>query len=53
LLPLALDAFGLAVNGRRVVFTEKVFYRFAGGKIASVWSVIDQAVVRAQLQRGG
>jgi predicted ester cyclase len=46
------ELFGLAVNGRRVVFTENVFYRFAGEKIESVWSVIDQAVIRAQLQRG-
>jgi predicted ester cyclase len=46
------ELFGLAVNGRRVVFSENVFYRFAGGKIESVWSVIDQAAIRAQLQRG-
>jgi predicted ester cyclase len=45
------EVFGLAVNGRRVAFTENVFYRFAGGKIESVWSVIDQAAIRAQLQR--
>ena len=38
------ELFGLAVNGRRVAFTENVFYRFAAGKIESVWSVIDQAV---------
>jgi predicted ester cyclase len=46
------ELFGLAVNGRRIAFTENVFYRFAGEKIESVWSVIDQAVIRAQLQRG-
>ena len=45
------ELFGLAVNGRRVTFTENVFYRFAGGKIESVWSVIDQAAIRAQLER--
>jgi predicted ester cyclase len=44
------ELFGLAVNGRRIAFTENVFYRFAGGKIESVWSVIDQAVIRTQLQ---
>ena len=44
------ELFGLPVNGRRVAFTENVFYRFAGGKIDSVWSVIDQAAIRAQLQ---
>jgi predicted ester cyclase len=41
--------FGLPVNGRRVVFTENVFYRFANGKIETVWSVIDQAAIKAQL----
>lgn len=43
---------GLAVNGRRVSFVENVFYQFAGGKIASVWSVIDKAAVEAQLVSG-
>jgi predicted ester cyclase len=46
------EVFGLPVNGRRVTFTENVFYRFAHGKIESVWSVIDQAAIRAQLQIG-
>jgi len=45
------EVFGLAVNGRRVSFSENVFYRFTGGKIESVWSVIDQAAIRAQLQQ--
>ena len=40
---------GLPVNGRRVVFTENVFYRFEGGKIAEVWSVVDKAAIEAQL----
>jgi predicted ester cyclase len=44
------ELFGLPVNGRRVTFTENVFYRFAHGKIESVWSVIDQAAIRAQLR---
>ncbi|WP_191059458.1 ester cyclase [Geminicoccus harenae] len=44
------ELFGLPVNGRRVTFTENVFYRFAQGRIESVWSVIDQAAIRAQLQ---
>ena len=39
----------LPVNGRRVVFTENVFYRFKGGKIAEVWSVIDKAAIETQL----
>ncbi len=40
---------GLAVNGRRVVFAENVFYRFEGERIAEVWSVIDKAAIEAQL----
>lgn len=40
---------GLAVDGRRIVFTENVFYRWNNGKIVSVWSVIDKAAVEAQL----
>jgi predicted ester cyclase len=44
------ELLGLPVNGRRVTFTENVFYRFAQGKIDSVWSMIDQAAIRAQLR---
>ncbi len=40
---------GLDVNGRRVSFTENVFYRFDGQKVQSVWSVIDKAAIEAQL----
>jgi predicted ester cyclase len=40
---------GLGVNGRRVAFTENVFYQFRDGKIARVWSVIDKAAIEAQL----
>jgi predicted ester cyclase len=40
---------GLAVNGKRVVFAENVFYLFRSGKIEEVWSVIDKAVIEAQL----
>jgi predicted ester cyclase len=43
------ELFGLPVNGKRVSFTENVFYRFANGKIETVWSVIDQAGIKAQL----
>jgi predicted ester cyclase len=42
--------FGLHVNGRRVVFTENVFYEFLGDKIAQVWSVIDKAAIETQLR---
>jgi predicted ester cyclase len=40
---------GLAVNGRKVSFAENVFYEFDGRKIKAVWSVIDKAVIEAQL----
>jgi predicted ester cyclase len=40
---------GLDVNGKRVVFTENVFYQFSDGKIAQVWSVVDKAAIEAQL----
>jgi predicted ester cyclase len=42
---------GLDVNGKRVSFTENVFYEFRAGKIVQVWSVIDKAAIEAQLQR--
>lgn len=42
---------GLDVNGRKVSFTENVFYRFRAQKIESVWSVIDKAAIEAQLLR--
>jgi predicted ester cyclase len=40
---------GLAIDGRRVFFHENVFYRFIGGKISTVWSVIDPTEIAAQL----
>ncbi len=40
---------GLEVNGRRVSFTENVFYEFRREKIVEVWSVIDKAAIEAQL----
>jgi predicted ester cyclase len=40
---------GLPVNGKRVSFTENVFYEFRSEKIAQVWSVIDKAAIEAQL----
>jgi predicted ester cyclase len=40
---------GLAVNGRKVSFTENVFYQFRNEKIEQVWSVIDRAAIEAQL----
>ena len=42
---------GLPVNGRRISFTEAVFYEYAASKIVSVWSVIDKAAIEEQLAR--
>ncbi|MGR9249489.1 ester cyclase [Rhizobium leguminosarum] len=42
---------GLPVNGKRVKFSENVFYEYEGGKIARVWSVLDKAAIEAQLSR--
>ncbi|MEO9339724.1 ester cyclase [Mesorhizobium sp. SB112] len=43
------ELFGLSVNGRKVQFTENVFYEFLDGRIVNVWSVIDKAAIEAQL----
>lgn len=40
---------GLPVNGRKVSFSENVFYEFLDGRIRHVWSVIDKAAIEAQL----
>jgi predicted ester cyclase len=40
---------GLDVNGRRIAFTENVFYAFRDGKIGEVWSVIDMVAIERQL----
>jgi predicted ester cyclase len=40
---------GLQVNGKKVSFTENVFYEFRRGRIEQVWSVIDKAAIEAQL----
>ena len=40
---------GLHLNGKRVSFTENVFYEFRREKIWQVWSVIDKAAIEAQL----
>jgi len=41
---------GLPVNGRRVVFSENVFYEFRAGRIGEVWSVLDKVAIEAQLE---
>jgi predicted ester cyclase len=40
---------GLAVHGKRVMFTEHVFYEFRTEKISQVWSIVDRAAIEAQL----
>jgi predicted ester cyclase len=39
----------LDVNGKRVSFTENVFYEFDHGTICKVWSVVDKAAIERQL----
>ncbi|MBB6484541.1 ester cyclase [Rhizobium lusitanum] len=43
--------FGSPVNGKRVQFSENVFYEFSQGRIHEVWSIIDKAAISAQLER--
>jgi predicted ester cyclase len=40
---------GLQVSGKRISFSENVFYEFRDGRIAEVWSVIDKTAIEAQL----
>ena len=39
----------LPVNGRKVSFTENVFYEFREERIVQVWSVIDKVAIQTQL----
>lgn len=41
---------GLHPTGASVQFSEHVFYTFRGGRIATVWSVIDKVAVETQLR---
>ena len=41
--------FDLPVNGKKVSFTENVFYEFRESRIEQVWSIIDKAAIEAQL----
>jgi predicted ester cyclase len=38
------------VNGRKVSFSENVFYEFRDERIWNVWSVIDKAAIESQLR---
>ncbi len=44
--------FGLQVNGKRISFTENVFYEFRDERIEKVWSIIDKAAIASQLSAG-
>jgi predicted ester cyclase len=44
--------FGLPVNGKRISFTENVFYEFRDERIEKVWSIIDKAAIAPQLSAG-
>ena len=43
------ELFGVPVNGRRVQFTENVFYAFRQGRVWNVYSVIDKAAVASRI----
>ncbi|KTC51900.1 ester cyclase [Pseudomonas fluorescens ABAC62] len=47
------EFFGLPINGRKVRFSENVFYEYTHGKIAQVWSVIDKTAIEQQLSSTG
>jgi predicted ester cyclase len=40
---------GISVNGRKVSFSEHVFYKLTHDKIGDVWSLIDKDAIRAQI----
>ncbi|MBS7417051.1 ester cyclase [Pseudomonas syringae] len=41
---------GLEAFGKRIAFSENVFYTFGDGKIIGVWSIIDKAAVERELR---
>jgi predicted ester cyclase len=41
--------FDLPVHGKRVSFSENVFYEFRDDRIDNVWSIIDTAAIASQL----
>lgn len=41
---------GVAVDGRRVRFSENVFYEIRDGRIDKVWSVIDKQAIERQVE---
>lgn len=43
---------GIPPTGRAISFVEHVFYRYADGKIAEMWSLIDMDAIREQSRSG-
>jgi predicted ester cyclase len=41
---------GLPASERPISFVEHVFYRYKGGRIAQIWSLVDMDAVRDQLR---
>ncbi|WP_343313556.1 ester cyclase [Brucella sp. BE17] len=41
--------FDLPINGKRVKFSENVFYEFSNRRIRKVWSIIDKTAIAQQL----
>ncbi|QNL52308.1 ester cyclase [Olivibacter sp. SDN3] len=41
---------GLPINGRKVRFSENVFYHFENSKIKKVFSVIDKSAIEKQIK---
>jgi predicted ester cyclase len=46
---LAREWMGLPPMGRSATFTEMVFYTFTDGRMSEIWSVFDEAGMKAQL----
>jgi predicted ester cyclase len=46
---LTREWMGLLPTGRSVAFTEMVFYTFTDGRMSEIWSVFDEAGMKAQL----
>ncbi len=42
--------FDIPVNGRCIRFSENVFYEYSSDLISKVWSVIDTAAIRQQVE---
>ena len=40
---------GLELKGKKISFTENVFYEYREQRISQVWSVIDKAAIEAQI----